>query len=75
MTDRPSAAQLLKTPGAFLTRSHLSELGLQRGAIDAIFRALPVVALPGYRRPMIRVGDYLEFINEHTYGDDRVRPT
>lgn len=70
----PSAAELLKTPGALLTRSHLRGLGLERRAIDAVFRALPVVALPGYSRPMIRAEQYLELVEQHTYRDDRVRP-
>jgi hypothetical protein len=75
VTGRPSAVDLLERPGALLTRSDLRELGLQRGAVDAVFRALPVVVLPGYSRPMVRAEDYLEFVAEHTYRDDRVRPT
>jgi hypothetical protein len=71
---RPSPAELLATPGALLTRSHLRELGLERRAIDAVFRVLPVVALPGYSRPMIRADHYLELVEQHTYRDDRVRP-
>ena len=71
---RPSATQLLETPGALLTRSDLRELGLERRAIDAVFRELPVVALPGYSRPMIHAEDYLELVARHTYRDDRVRP-
>jgi hypothetical protein len=71
---RPSAADLLGTPGALLTRSHLRGLGLERRAIDAVFRTLPVVALPGYSRPMIRADQYLELVEQHTYRDDRVRP-
>jgi len=70
---RSSAADLLETPGALLTRTHLRELGLERRAIDAVFRALPVVALPGYSRPMIRAEQYLALVEEHTYRDDRVR--
>jgi hypothetical protein len=73
--QRPSAAELLETPGALLTRSHLRGLGLERRAIDAVFRALPVVALPGYSRPMIRAEQYLELVEQYTYGDDRVRPS
>ena len=57
-----------------LTRSHLRRLGLERRAIDAVFRTLPVVALPGYSRPMIRAEQYLELVEQHTYNDDRVRP-
>lgn len=71
---RPSSAELLETPGALLTRSHLRRLGLERRAIDAVFRAIPVVAIPGYSRPMIRAEQYLELVEQHTYRDDRVRP-
>jgi hypothetical protein len=71
----PVATDLLETPGALLTRTHLRELGLERRAIDAVFRRLPVVSLPGYSRPMIHVEQYLELIRENTYRDDRVRPS
>jgi hypothetical protein len=71
----PVATELLETPGALLTRTHLRELGLERRAVDAVFRALPVVALPGYSRPMIRAQDYLQLAEEYTYRDDRVRPS
>ncbi len=70
----PAAVELLEMPGALLTRTHLRELGLERRAIDAVFRALPVVALPGYSRPMIRVEEYRELVEQFTYRDDRVRP-
>ena len=72
--QRRSAAELLETSNAMLTRSHLRELGLERRAIDAVFRALPVVVLPGYSRPMVRVADYLALVDESTFHDDRVRP-
>jgi hypothetical protein len=72
--SRPSAAELVDTPGALLTRSHLRGLGLERRAIDAVFRALPVVELPGYSRPMIRAEEYLGLVEQCTYRDDRVRP-
>jgi hypothetical protein len=72
--NRATAAELLETPGALLTRSHLRELGLERRAVDAVFRACPVVALPGYTRPLLRVADFQVFLAEHTYnGRDRVR--
>src|SRR6266511_1856560 len=78
-TKRASAAadaeRLLALPDALLTRSHLRALGLERRAVDAVFRALPVVALPGYSRPMIRVCDYAELIAKSTYRGDRVRPS
>jgi hypothetical protein len=69
-----SAAELLQTPGAVLTRSHLRDLGWERRGVDAIFRALPVVAVDGYSRPVIQVEDYLELIQRSTFRDDRVRP-
>ena len=71
---RAGATQLLESQDALLTRTHLRELGLERRAVDAVFRALAVVALPGYSRPMIRVRDYLELLEHCTFRDDRVRP-
>jgi hypothetical protein len=56
-----------------LTRSHLRELGLERRAVDAVFRELDVVVLPGYSRPLIRAEDYLALLEQSTYRDDRVR--
>jgi hypothetical protein len=72
---RRAAAELLETHGALLTRTRLRDLGLERRAVDAVFRILPVVALPGYSRPMIRAEEYLALVEQHTYRDDRVRPT
>jgi hypothetical protein len=72
---QPAATELLEMPGALLTRTHLRELGLERRAVDAVFRALPVVALPGYSRPLIRADQYLELVERFTYDDDRVRPS
>ena len=71
---RHAAAELLETHGALLTRTHLRDLGLERRAVDAVFRMLPIVALPGYSRPMIRVEQYLDLVEQYTYRDDRVRP-
>jgi hypothetical protein len=74
VSARPSAADRIANPDAFLSRGDLSELGLGRRAIDAVFRACPVVELPGYSRPLIRVEDYRRLLDESTYGGDRVRP-
>ena len=71
---RRAAAELLETHGALLTRTHLRDLGLERRAVDAVFRILPVVAFPGYSRPMVRAEEYLALVEQHTYRDDRVRP-
>ena len=72
--SRPVAIELLTVPEALLTRTHLRELGLERRAVDAVFRALPVVALPGYSRPMVRAQDYLKLVKCNTFNNDRVRP-
>jgi hypothetical protein len=50
-----------------LSRWHLRELGLERRAVDAVFRACDVVALPGYARPLIRVADYLALVERSTH--------
>jgi hypothetical protein len=69
-----TASELLTNPDALLTRTHLRALGLERRAVDAVFRAVPVVAFPGYSRPLIRVSDYLEFVSRCTHdGRSRVR--
>ena len=72
--DRPSAPQLLEREGAFLSRTDLCELGLERRAVDAVFRQVPVIVLPGYSRPLVRREDFVALIDEHTYRGDRVRP-
>jgi hypothetical protein len=66
-THLPSPAERLSNPSAFLSRTDLRELGLERRAVDAVFRACDVVVLPGYRRPLISVCDYLELIARSTY--------
>ena len=74
MSERPPAGERLDNPAAVLSRSDLRELGLERRAVDAVFRALPVVVLPGYSRPLIRVSDYLDLIERSTYNNGgRVR--
>jgi hypothetical protein len=70
----PAASERLANPDAVLSRSDLRELGYERRAVDAVFRSCPVLALPGYSRPLIRVSDYLAFIEANTYdGRTRVR--
>jgi hypothetical protein len=69
----PSAVQLLEQGAGLLSRSHLRELGLERRAVDAVFRVLDVVVLPGYSRPLVRVEDYRALLERCTFGSDRVR--
>ena len=64
----------LANADAVLSRTDLRELGYERRAVDAIFRACPVVVLPGYSRPLVRVADYTAFLEGNTYdGRSRVR--
>jgi hypothetical protein len=67
-------SERLDVSEAFLSRTDLAELGLPRRAVDAVFRACPVVAFPGYSRPLVRVSDYQAFVEANTYRGDRVRP-
>jgi hypothetical protein len=70
---RPSPAERLQNPDALLSRTDLRELGLERRAVDAVFRELDVIVLPGYSRPLIRVADYLELLRRCTYDGTKVR--
>lgn len=75
MTGRQAELhERLQLPEALLSRGDLADLGWTRAAVDAIFRRLPVVSIPGVRKPMVRVADYVELVEESTYRDDRVRP-
>jgi hypothetical protein len=66
---RPPASVLLQTPDALLTRSDLRALGLERRAVDAVFRELDSIVLPGYSRPMVRAADYLALLERSTFRD------
>jgi hypothetical protein len=57
-----------------IDRQGLAALGFGRRAIDALYRALPVVALPGLRRVYLRRADVAAYLEQCTYADDRVRP-
>jgi hypothetical protein len=70
---KPSAEEILAQAHGLLTRSHLAELGLGRRAVDAVFREIDVIVLPGTRKPMISAAAYLALINECTYDRDRIR--
>jgi hypothetical protein len=76
VSERPPATTLLDTPGAFLSRTDLRQLGLERRAVDAIFRELPTIHLPGYSRALIRVEDFRALIEQRTYdGRTAIRPS
>jgi hypothetical protein len=66
LSRRPTAAERLETPGALLSRSDLRELGLERRAVDVVFRTCPTIHLPGYARPLIQVEAYLALLEDST---------
>jgi hypothetical protein len=68
------ASERLERDGALLSRGDLAELGLPRRAVDAVFRALPNVILPGYARPFVKADDWQRFVDDNTYRGDRVVP-
>ena len=74
MNARPSPSSRLENPDAVLTRTDLVELGYERRAVDAIFRACPVEVWEGYSRPLIRVADFVAWRERATFRGDRVRP-
>jgi len=74
VSARPAAGERLGNPDAFLSRGDLRQLGLERRAVDAVFRACPVVVLDGYSRPLLKVADYLSYLELCTYDGERVRP-
>jgi hypothetical protein len=73
MSGLTTAAERLAIPDAVLSRTDLQTLGWQRRAVDQIFRSLPVICLPGYGRPFVRVSDYRQLIESSTFRGDRVR--
>jgi hypothetical protein len=70
---RPPVSEILQTLGGLLTRSDLRSLGLERRAVDAVFRELDVVVFPGYTRTMVRAEDYLALLERSTYRSDQLR--
>lgn len=60
---------------ALVDRKQLAaETGLSRAAVDAVFRSVPVVCLPGLRKTFVRRDDVERLIADSTYGAGRVRP-
>jgi hypothetical protein len=61
---------------ALIDQKHLGEeLGVGHGTVEAIFRHVPVVAIPGHRKVFVRRVDVERFLSQHTYTDgNRVRP-
>jgi hypothetical protein len=66
----------LAMPEAVLTRTDLADLGYPRRAVDVIFKHViregsGVQMLPGFARPMIRVGDFLAFRERCSHTEPR----
>lgn len=60
-----------------LDRKQLAtEMGVPRSVVDAVFRSVPIVAIPGLRKPMVRRADVVELLERSTFADDgrSVRP-
>lgn len=72
MSARVAPADLLENPDAVLKRTDLRQLGWERRAVDAIFRACPTIQVPGYAPPVIKVSEYLKLLDTCTFRDDRV---
>lgn len=58
----------------YLDRLAVRAMGFKRQDADRIFRALPVVSLPGARKCYVRRADLEALLSDHTYRGDRVRP-
>lgn len=53
--------------GRLFDRKRLAqELGVTRAAVDRIFRELPTVQLPGFRREWVRERDVEGLLERHT---------
>ena len=74
MSVPPSASARLENSEAVPSRTDLRDLGYERRAVDVIFRLRPVIVLPGYSRPLIRVADFQGLIARPTYRNDGIRP-
>ena len=59
-----------------LDRKRLAcEIGVGRATVDAIFRALPVISLPGHRKVFVRRKDVYELLEANTFRNQSVRST
>jgi len=71
--NRPTAAELLATPEALLTRTHLRELGLERRERRSVSRS-PGRGVAGLLEAARPRADYLALLDESTHdGVTRVR--
>ena len=75
---RPSAIELMELGTGFFDSGHFRELGLSEKAIAAVWKDCPVFQPPSFARPLVRVEDFLAFVEANSYDDrlgDRVRPS
>jgi hypothetical protein len=68
-----NVADRLANTDSVLSRTDLRDLGWPRRGVDAVFRHVRNIYLPGYSRPVVLVKDYLAFLEQHTYDGERVR--
>ena len=69
MTRTPAIVEL---PRLLDRKQLVTEMGVTRAVVDAIFRRVPVVVIPGCRKPMVRRDDVLRLMEESTF-DGRTR--
>jgi hypothetical protein len=65
MSARPSAAELLETPGALLDRERLRELGLSDTEVDQLLRACGVIAFHDVRRVYVDGAEARRWLEQH----------
>ena len=51
------------------------ELGVKHATVEAIFKRLPKVAIPGHRKLFVRRTDVELLLEACTFGEHEVRPT
>ena len=61
-TASAAVGESMALPRLLDRKTLAAEMGLPRSAVDVVFRSLPVVALPGLRKPMVRREDVLRLL-------------
>lgn len=70
----PPWAVLTRLPELVDRKTVAAETGLTRAAVDALFRAVPVVTVPGCRKVFARRQDVRRVLEDNTHDGTLVRP-
>jgi hypothetical protein len=65
---------VIRLPELVDRKTVAAETGLTRAAVDALFRNVPVVTLPGCRKVWARRRDVMRLLEENTHDGTLVRP-